>query len=149
MHFVLAASAMVNSGNSCYELGSFLGSGTDFKANSWMDRFTWTCRIGQLLWNTVGKPFLVINVNFLASLILTMPSDIYSVLWCWCLYVHTHIENLVVMDHRSILKFFTITRPSILYTWKACLVCFWNPRNLSAPCLFRWTWSLLNVCAHM
>jgi hypothetical protein len=34
MHFVLAASAMVNSGNSCYELGSFLGSGTDFKANS-------------------------------------------------------------------------------------------------------------------
>jgi hypothetical protein len=29
------------------------------------------------------------------------------------------------------------------------LVCFCNPRNLNAPCLFRCTWPLINICIHI
>jgi ABC-type uncharacterized transport system permease subunit len=118
---------MVNLSNNHNVLGFVLGYGTYFKVNYWMDRFTWTWRIGQLFWNIVRKPFLVINVNFpcLSSIehifrlcIMHFDVDVYMLIlmlkvWWWLMTkTYSSFSPLLGLQFYTLGKFGMFLQPN-------------------------------------
>ncbi len=143
-------STMVNLGNKCYELGSFLGLETKISRLI----VEWTDLHGHArldsCFRTLGieKPFLVINVKFSCFSnpkhvfwFINLPFDVGACMfilmlriWCWWMT-------------GAYSSFWPSLGLNFIHL--ESLVCFCNPRNLNAPCLFRCTWPLINICIHI